>query len=154
MLVIAIDVGGPKKIGWASSDGRSGSGRDVETVPAVAARALNSGRPVALGFESPIWTPRRDALSRITSRRSGLFVWKPSSPGPRKRAPIRTTPPRSERLFLRPLDAPSDVPGEAAVNLAVASLLATGWHVAVEEISRPLHVVAAGAVDSPQGCAE
>ncbi len=31
-----------------------------------------NGTPVALGFEAPIWTPRRTELARITSRRGGV----------------------------------------------------------------------------------
>jgi hypothetical protein len=38
------------------------------------ADALNEGIPVALGFEAPIWTPRREDLKRITSRRLGAEV--------------------------------------------------------------------------------
>lgn len=71
MFVIAIDVGGPEKIGWASSDGGIGSGKDIGDVLAIAALRLSAGEPVAIGFESPIWTPRREHLSRITSRRGG-----------------------------------------------------------------------------------
>lgn len=71
MFVIAIDVGGPEKIGWAASDGRSGSGKDIDPVLSTAAKRLSAGEPVALGFESPIWTPRRDDLGKITSRRGG-----------------------------------------------------------------------------------
>lgn len=71
MLVIAIDVGGPEKIGWASSSGRSGTGPDLDGALRDVADALNQSIPVALGFEAPIWTPRREDLKRITSRRLG-----------------------------------------------------------------------------------
>ena len=74
MLVIAIDVGGPEKIGWAASSGQSGVGSDLDSILAEAARALDRGIPVALGFEAPIWTPRREDLKRITSRRLGAEV--------------------------------------------------------------------------------
>jgi hypothetical protein len=74
MLVIAIDVGGPEKIGWAASSGRSGVGSDLGSVLGEAARALDQAIPVALGFEAPIWTPRREDLKRITSRRLGAEV--------------------------------------------------------------------------------
>lgn len=37
MLVLAVDVGGPEKIGWASSSGRSGTGQDLDV-------AMRSGR--------------------------------------------------------------------------------------------------------------
>ncbi|WP_291539300.1 hypothetical protein [Brevundimonas sp.] len=74
MLVIAIDVGGPEKIGWASSNSRSGTGQDLDTALYDMANALNNGTPVALGFEAPIWTPRREDLKRITSRRLGAEI--------------------------------------------------------------------------------
>ena len=41
MLVIAIDVGGPEKIGWASSIGRSGTGSDLDGALREVADALN-----------------------------------------------------------------------------------------------------------------
>ncbi len=74
MFIIAVDVGGPEKIGWAASNGRTGSGADLDMVLRDAALRLTSGEPVALGFEAPIWTPRRDALSGITSRRGGAEI--------------------------------------------------------------------------------
>nr|WP_314188132.1 hypothetical protein [uncultured Brevundimonas sp.] len=74
MLVIAVDVGGPEKIGWAASSGRSGVGSDLGSVLGEAARALDQAIPVALGFEAPIWTPRREELKRMTSRRLGAEV--------------------------------------------------------------------------------
>lgn len=74
MMILAIDVGGPEKIGWAASNGRSGEGRDLDTILRDVADALNDGVPVAIGFEAPIWTPRREDLKRITSRRLGAEI--------------------------------------------------------------------------------
>nr|WP_314525715.1 hypothetical protein [uncultured Brevundimonas sp.] len=74
MLVLAIDVGGPEKIGWAASNDRLGTGQDLDGALRDVADALNQGIPVALGFEAPIWTPRREDLKRITSRRLGAEV--------------------------------------------------------------------------------
>ncbi|WP_438853055.1 hypothetical protein [Brevundimonas nasdae] len=74
MLIVAIDVGGPEKIGWAASNGRSGEGRDLDMILRDVADALNDGTPVAIGFEAPIWTPRREDLKRITSRRLGAEI--------------------------------------------------------------------------------
>lgn len=74
MLVVAIDVGGPEKIGWAASNGRSGTGHDLDCALHDVADALDGAIPVALGFEAPIWTPRREDLKRITSRRLGAEV--------------------------------------------------------------------------------
>lgn len=199
MLIIAVDVGGPEKIGWASSNGRSGSGRDLDTILIDAAFALTNGTPVALGFEAPIWTPRREDLKRITSRRlgveitfnrawsagagcgalgaglglmpwcftqiaaltkersattdpavfaergAGLFVWEAFVSGAAKALTHMDDAALALAAFqARGLDYPSDVPGEPAVNLAVAALLASGWDVDVGEIGRPSHVVAVG----------
>lgn len=74
MLVLAIDVGGPEKIGWACSNNQTGSGGDLDSALRDVAQALGQGVPVALGFEAPIWTPRREDLKRITSRRLGVEV--------------------------------------------------------------------------------
>lgn len=70
--ILCIDVGGPTRIGWAESGGRHGAGPELgdamERAGALAAR----GTPVAIGFEAPIWTPRRMDLARITGRRGGV----------------------------------------------------------------------------------
>lgn len=53
-------------------EGRHGTGSELaEAMERVGALAT-SGTPVALGFEAPIWTPRRAELTRITSRRGGV----------------------------------------------------------------------------------
>jgi hypothetical protein len=72
VFVVAIDVGSPTKLGWACTGGLSGSGLDVATALAMAATRLSDGQPVALGFEAPIWTPRRSTFSRYTSSRQGF----------------------------------------------------------------------------------
>lgn len=70
--VLCIDVGGPAKIGWADSTGATGSGLELGTALDHVSTRLRQGQPVALGFEAPIWTPRRAELARITSRRGGI----------------------------------------------------------------------------------
>ena len=72
--VLCIDVGGPTKIGWADNKGRDGAGSNLGVALDRVAALLVAGRPVALGFEAPIWTPRRAELSRITGRRGGLEI--------------------------------------------------------------------------------
>ncbi len=69
--VFCVDVGSPKNIGWADSTGGSGGPADFEAALEDVAARLHHGELVALGFEAPIWTPRRSDLSRITSSRGG-----------------------------------------------------------------------------------
>ncbi|MEN5080995.1 hypothetical protein ABE438_00785 [Bosea sp. TWI1241] len=71
-FVLCIDVGGPKNIGWADSTRSSGSGLELEGALDRAAALLRYGQAVALGFEAPIWTPRRAELMTITGRRGGI----------------------------------------------------------------------------------
>ena len=70
--VFCVDVGGPKKIGWADAVGRSGTGTDLGVALDGLSDRLRAGHRVALGFEAPIWTPVRSDLSRITARRGGI----------------------------------------------------------------------------------
>lgn len=199
MLVVAIDVGGPEKIGWAGSNGRSGAGANLDSILRDVADALTQGVPVALGFEAPIWTPRREDLKRITSRRlgaeitfnrawsagagcgamgaalglmpwcfaqiaqhtscrsatinpttfldrrEGLFVWEAFVSGHAKAGTHMDDATLALAAFqARELTAPSDVPGEPAVNLAVAALLTSGWRVDLKEIGGAGHVIAVG----------
>lgn len=71
-FVLCVDVGGPKKIGWADCNGRDGTGADLGLALDRLSDHLSSGGIVALGFEAPIWTPTRTDLARITSRRGGV----------------------------------------------------------------------------------
>ena len=70
--VLCVDVGGPTKIGWADTEGRSGTGADLDEAMDRTAALLLAGERVALGFEAPIWTPVRMDLTRITRRRGGI----------------------------------------------------------------------------------
>lgn len=71
MLIAAIDVGSPAKIGWATSRNESGCGHLDPLIDIVAAQ-LASGKKVALGFEAPCWIPRGRPLNRITANRGGI----------------------------------------------------------------------------------
>jgi hypothetical protein len=71
-FVLCVDVGGPKKIGWASADGRDGTGANLGEALDRLSRYLRDGGRVALGFEAPIWTPARTELANITRRRGGI----------------------------------------------------------------------------------
>jgi hypothetical protein len=70
--VFCVDVGSPKRIGWADSDGHSGTGDKLGEALEKLSDRLRAGHRVALGFEAPIWTPVRNDLSRITARRDGI----------------------------------------------------------------------------------
>ncbi len=70
--VLCVDVGGPKKIGWADDEGRDGTGANLGEALDRLAALLLAGRRVALGFEAPIWTPVRGELARITRSRGGV----------------------------------------------------------------------------------
>lgn len=70
--VLCVDVGGPEKIGWADAEGRNGTGANLGEALDRLPELLLAGHRVALGFEAPIWTPRRVELARITGRRGGV----------------------------------------------------------------------------------
>jgi hypothetical protein len=70
--VFCVDVGSPKKIGWANAKGDSGDGNNLGEALDKLSGLLHAGQRVALGFEAPIWTPVRSDLSRITSSRGGI----------------------------------------------------------------------------------
>lgn len=62
LVVYCADVGsvGKGNFGWARLDTGSGSthvSRDIEQLVAAASVDLREKRPVALGFESPLWVP-------------------------------------------------------------------------------------------------
>lgn len=71
MIVAAIDVGAPRNIGWAIIDGKQvPSGGDLNEFIKLFAVAIKD-RPAALGFEAPLFIPRRKALPDITRQRDG-----------------------------------------------------------------------------------
>lgn len=71
MLVAAIDVGSPLKMGWATSQGRAGCGEPTDLIADVV-MALSDGIPVCLGFEAPLWAPRNRDFTRMTANRGGI----------------------------------------------------------------------------------
>ena len=70
-FVLAIDVGSPANIGWATSSASEGRANFREAVDHIAARLVAEGR-AAIGFEAPIWTPRRQELGQFTGARGGV----------------------------------------------------------------------------------
>jgi hypothetical protein len=71
-FVLCVDVGGPKKIGWANADGRDGTGANLGDALDQLSGYLRDGHRAALGFEAPIWTPARTELAQLTGRRCGV----------------------------------------------------------------------------------
>ena len=71
MIVAAIDVGAPRNIGWAiiDDDQVTYGGDLAEFIKQFAAACQD--RPAALGFEAPLFIPRRKVLSDITKQREG-----------------------------------------------------------------------------------
>lgn len=71
-LIAAIDVGAPANIGWWASDpGGEQSGTDLDTLGAVVGAALNADRPVALGFEAPLYVPMPGTAAGLNKQRVG-----------------------------------------------------------------------------------
>ena len=71
LLTACADIGSVAggNFGWWSSDGASG--REPSTLAASISAALNSHRPVALGFECPLFVPLADDESQLTRARPG-----------------------------------------------------------------------------------
>jgi hypothetical protein len=69
--VFCIDVGSHRNIGWADGAGNRGSFGTLADALGTLGRGLRGGQRVALGFEAPIWTPRRTKLEQLTRSRGG-----------------------------------------------------------------------------------
>lgn len=71
-FTLAIDVGKPKNVGWASSEHptevHSGFDQAIDRL----AVHLNEEGCVTIGFEAPIWTPRRANFDDYTKSRGGV----------------------------------------------------------------------------------
>ena len=70
--VLAIDVGKAENLGWADSEGNRGGYSTLKEQLAYAGAKLAEGKPVALGFEAPIWVPLRDELTTFNKSRGGV----------------------------------------------------------------------------------
>tara|TARA_R110000787_G_C13426094_1_gene445258 strand:+ start:439 stop:1041 length:603 start_codon:yes stop_codon:yes gene_type:complete len=70
-MISVVDIGSPKagKLGWAILPDEV-TGNDMDELAARISKALLCGR-VALGFESPMWVPKRLDPMKITSQRIG-----------------------------------------------------------------------------------
>lgn len=72
MHILCIDVGSFKNIGWANDFNQIGNGETIERELQRLGQLLNTGHRLALGFEAPIWTPRRRDLRQVTASRGGV----------------------------------------------------------------------------------
>ena len=72
-FTLAIDVGSPKsnRLGWAAGLERGGASSYTPVVDLLAARLFADGR-ATIGFEAPIWAPRRERLLQVTDARQGV----------------------------------------------------------------------------------
>lgn len=71
MIVGAVDVGAPRNIGWAIIDnGVSMHGTDLDDFIEQFGNAIQN-ECAALGFEAPLFIPRRNELSNLTRQRQG-----------------------------------------------------------------------------------
>lgn len=75
LVVYCADVGSIQqgKFGWARGTGGSvnRSGREIRDLSEAVGDDLAADRPVALGFECPLFVPVRDDPARLTSKRDG-----------------------------------------------------------------------------------
>lgn len=73
-VVACLDVGSPKKgnVGWAILyDGLRMTGGDLNAFVSPIAECLKAGQTVAVGFECPLYIPRRTDIECMTSPRLG-----------------------------------------------------------------------------------
>jgi hypothetical protein len=71
-FTLTIDVGKPQNVGWASSDHPTEvHGGFDQAISRLAAHLNEEGR-ATLGFEAPVWTPRRVNFDDITKARGGV----------------------------------------------------------------------------------
>src|SRR5580692_9486078 len=68
--VAAIDVGEPENIGWYIDGKRPAKGNSLDSCVEGLAEALRRS-PVCLGFEAPMFVPRRADWKMLTKARSG-----------------------------------------------------------------------------------
>jgi hypothetical protein len=71
-FTLAIDVGKPENVGWASSKHRGEvHGALDAAINQLAAHLKEDGR-ATIGFEAPVWTPRRANFNDFTKARGGV----------------------------------------------------------------------------------
>lgn len=78
LVIACVDVGKPNNVGWASLDGGSHrTGNDLHQLIKILVTSLEARRPVALGFECPLYVPSRDDLATLNMARmdEGKYPW-------------------------------------------------------------------------------
>ena len=72
IVVACLDVGSVGNTGWAVlDDGIANTGRDLDSLVRALVEPLMDGRRLALGFECPLYVPRRSDPRELTKRRAG-----------------------------------------------------------------------------------
>ncbi|MGK8553767.1 hypothetical protein [Nocardia gipuzkoensis] len=72
LVVAAVDVGKLANVGWWRIAGVEASGgRDLDDLVTSLAADLGEGRPVALGFEAPLFIPNPSATGGLGRQREG-----------------------------------------------------------------------------------
>jgi hypothetical protein len=71
-FTLAIDVGSPKNVGWASSEHPTEVHTGFDHAISRLAAHLRKEDRATIGFEAPIWTPRRTSLNDFTKARGGV----------------------------------------------------------------------------------
>lgn len=69
--ILCVDVGSFNNIGWANDGYQLGNGSTIERELERLGSLLKAGHRLALGFEAPIWTPRRADVRNLTASRGG-----------------------------------------------------------------------------------
>jgi hypothetical protein len=73
-VVACVDIGSPKKgnVGWSLLHGETQStGRDLPAFIALLEPHIRSGRTIAIGFECPLYVPKRADVTTMTDCRIG-----------------------------------------------------------------------------------
>lgn len=72
MHVAVIDIGSPRKknLGWSMAGRWSCEGNNIDCCIEALATVLREG-PIALGFEAPLFVPKRNCPSELLKARSG-----------------------------------------------------------------------------------
>ncbi|MGW4368455.1 hypothetical protein ACWEKT_22705 [Nocardia takedensis] len=71
-VVAAVDVGRLSNVGWWHIDGSGArGGRDLDDLVTAVAADLHGGRPVALGFEAPLFVPNPATAHGLGRQRVG-----------------------------------------------------------------------------------
>lgn len=73
-VTACVDIGSPKKgnVGWALLHGETQvTGRDLNVFIALLEPHIRSGRTIAMGFECPLYVPKRADVATMTNCRIG-----------------------------------------------------------------------------------